>query len=221
MIRMSRIFLWCSAALAMALLSPAHAYERGDWLVRAQVAGTHADRGGDGFTTGVLNDAQFDYSEQWRLGVQLDYTLLDGLLLGVSAPLEGFRHHLFVDDGAVSQRIMDVDVLPVTVAASWYLPKWGSLRARLIGAWQYGYVSNDRYRARSLPGISSASLDNSSGPGIGLGIEWDRDSNWSWDLAVTQFALTQEATFVTAAGEVSMDVDPQILNWSLGLTRRF
>lgn len=220
MIRMLRIFLRCSA-LAVVLLSPVHAYERGDWLVRGQIAGTHADRGGDGFTTATLNDAQFDYSEQWRLALQVDYTLLDGLLLGVSAPLEAYRHHLFVDDGMVSRRIMDVEILPVTVSASWYLPKWRSLRARLVGAWQYGYVSNDRYRVGSVPGISSASLDNASGPGIGLGIEWDRDSNWSWDLVVTQFALTQKATVVTTTGETDMDVDPQMLNWSLGLTRRF
>ena len=220
MIRMPQIFLWCSA-LAMALLSPAHAYERGDWLVRAQIAGTHTEPGGDALTTTGLNNAQFDYSEQWRLAVQVDYMLLDGLSLGVSAPLEAFRHRLFIDDGDASQRMMDVEVLPLTVSAAWYLPKWRSLRARLIGAWQYGDVSNDRYRSGSVPGISDASLDNYSGPGIGLGIEWDRDSHWSWDFAITQFALSQQVNIVTVGGTTSLDVDPQILNWSLGLTRRF
>jgi outer membrane protein W len=220
MIRMSRIFLFCSA-FAVVLLSPVHAYERGDWLVRGQVAGTHADRGGDGLTTATLNDARFDYSEQWRLALQVDYMLLDGLSLGASAPLEAYRHHLFIDDGTASQRVMDVEALPLTISAAWYLPKWRSLRARLIGAWQYGYVSNDRFRSGSVPGINDASLENYSGPGIGLGIEWDRNSHWSWDFSVTQFALTQEMKIITAAGETSLDVDPQMLNWSLGLTRRF
>lgn len=220
MIRMPRIFLWC-CTLATVLLSPAHAYERGDWLVRAQVAGTHTGPGGDGLTTTGLNNAQFDYSEQWRLALQVDYMLRDGLSLGVSVPLEAFRYRLFIDDGDASRRMMDVEVLPLTVSAAWYLPKWRSLRARLIGAWQYGFVSNDRYRGSSVPGISDASLEDYSGPGIGLGIEWDRDSNWSWDVAITRFALSQEMDTVTVGGDASLDVDPRMLNWSLGLTRRF
>ena len=220
MIRMSRIIVWCSALVAM-LLSPAHAYERGDWMVRAQIAGTYAGPGGDGLTTTGLDNARFDYSEQWRLAVQVDYMLLDGISVGVSAPLEAFRHRLFLDDGDASQRMMDFEVMPLTLSAAWYLPKWRSLRARLIGAWQYGYVSNDRYRSASVPGISDASLENYNGPGVGIGIEWDRDSHWSWDVTVTQFALSQKVNVVTVSGETSLNVDPQMLSWSLGLTRRF
>lgn len=220
MIRMSRIFLWCSA-LALVLLSPAYAYERGDWLVRGQVAGTYSEPGGDGLPSPGLRDARFDYSEQWRLAIQLDYMLFDSVSLGLGLPLEGYRHHIFVDDGTASRRVMDAQMFPLTVSVSWYLPKWHSLRARLVGAWQHALASDDDYRRAALQGVGNAELGDARGAGFGLGIEWDRDSNWSWDLAVTRFALSQTLTTYSPAGEIDVDIDPQMLNWSLGLTRRF
>lgn len=210
------------SVLGLVLCAPVVAQERGDWYWGVNIAGIHSEPAGDGVSSAELVNGQANYSESWRLGVQLRYFPLDNLALGISAPvLEPHRHSLFLDTGDGSVRAMNVEVAPITVSAAWYLPKWRSLRTRLIGAWQHADVSRDRYRPGSVSGVDDMSLDDYQGLGVGVGVEWDLDSFWSWDVSVVQFAFDQDLTLTTADGEQIVRTDPNIFNWSLGLSRRF
>ena len=208
------------AAIGIGLSSFSIAYERGDWIWRVGLATMKPETAGEEFTA-VAPGTQVDYTDEMRLAMQFDYMLTDSLALGVGMPLRPYSESLFLNDGTRASRVGTADILPVTVSAAWYLPKVGHWRTYLAAAWQYNHVLTDNSGGAGWPGVGNIEVDDASGVGGGLGLEYDRDGKWSWNVSVMKFSMKQSVKIYGGSQSETIDSAPDPMVMSFGMAKRF
>lgn len=218
-----RLTVFCArlaAILALGFSVSVQAYERGDWIWRASLLQQQPEVSGDMLSDGYIG-AQYQFGTEIMPALQLDYFVFDSLSLGIAAPVQRLDQRVFVDGDAGSRRIGKVEMLPITFSLNWYMGKFSNLRPYLIGAWQYSWVRFESTREGALPGLERMSVDDGSGLGAGLGLEWDRSGNWSWNFSAVQFVQHQDVTLTVNGNKDTVDASPHVLTLNFGIARRF
>ncbi len=215
---------------ALALMSfNALAVEKGDWLlhVRAINIAPNDDSSlvrvdGAGVAgTGVNVD------DNMSLDISLGYMMTDNWAVELLADLSS-KHSvssvglggLGVPDGT---DVVDTNVLPPTVFLQYQFNPKGKVRPYLGVGVNYTLFFNDELTgaAQSVLGASNLDIDSSFGAAAQFGIDWELKNDWSFNVDVKYIQIDTEATFDTAIGRASVDVDINPTVFGIGFGKTF
>ncbi|MGJ8662352.1 MAG: OmpW/AlkL family protein [Marinicella sp.] len=202
------------------------ALEQGDWLlhVRAINVAPNDDSSlisvdGTGVAgTGVTVDTGPS------LDVSLGYMVTDRWAVEVLADLSS--KHSVAANGLASlgvpngTHVVDTNVLPPTVFMQYQFNPKGKVRPYAGVGLNYTLFFNDELTgaAQSVLGASNLDIDSSFGLAAQFGIDWQLENNWSFNVDLKYIQIDTEATFDTAIGRASVDIDinPTVIGIGLG-----
>ncbi|WP_223786829.1 OmpW/AlkL family protein [Marinicella meishanensis] len=215
---------------ALALMSlNTFAVEQGDWLLHLRVinVGPNDDSSvirvdGTGVAgTGVRVD------EGQSLDISLGYMFTDKWAVELLADLSS-KHDvsayglssLGVPDGT---DVVEVNTLPPTLFLQYQFNPTGDIRPYAGVGLNFTTFLNDELTpaAKEVLGASNLSLDNSVGLAAQFGIDWALQNNWSFNIDVKYANIETEATFDTAIGRASVDVDINPIVFGIGFGKTF
>ncbi|MCX7553141.1 outer membrane beta-barrel protein [Marinicella sp. S1101] len=220
--------LLTTSALALMSLN-AMALEKGDWNLhlRAINIAPNDDSSlirvdGEGVAgTGVrVSDAP-------SLDISLGYMITDNWAVEVLADLSS-KHEvsafglggLNVPDGT---DVVEVNTLPPTVFLQYQFNPKGNVRPYAGLGVNFTTFLNDSLTpaAKEVLGASNLSTDNSWGLAAQFGIDWPLKNNWTFNVDVKYIDINTEATFDTAIGRASVDVDINPTVFGIGFGKTF
>lgn len=215
-------------------ITPAFAYEKGDWIIRAGLASVQPN---DDSTPLTLNgtelsqlglglprtEASVESNEQ--LGITLTHMLSQnwGIGLLVATP---FSHDVNAD--ALGVKAAEVKHLPPTLTAQYYFNGGNSSFQPFIGAGINYTVffdeESDSQLNTALAGLGATGnadvdLDSSVGLALEAGFDYRLDDNWLLNLSVWYTDIETTANFETPGlGTIStdVDIDPWVILGSFG-----
>ena len=116
--------------------------------------------------------------------------------------------------------VVATNVLPPTVFLQYHFNPKGKVRPYAGVGLNYTLFFNDELSgaAQTVLGASNLDIDSSLGAAAQLGIDWALKNNWTFNVDVKYIQIDTEATFDTAIGRASVDVDinPTVLGIGFG-----
>ncbi len=217
--------LFTTSALALMSLN-AMAVEKGDWLLhlRAINVGPNDDSSvirvdGAGVAgTGVRVD------DGHSLDISLGYMFTDKWAVELLADLSS-KHSVsafgLTDLGVPNGTdVVEVNTLPPTLFLQYQFNPKGKVRPYAGFGLNFTTFLNDELTpaAQDVLGARNLSLDNSFGLAAQFGIDWALKNDWSFNVDIKYANIDTEATFDTAIGRASVDVDinPTVIGVGFG-----
>jgi outer membrane protein len=217
-------------AATLALMSVnALAVEKGDWLlhIRAINVAPNDDSSLIRVDGAALAGTGVSVNDNPSLDISLGYMFTDNwaveLLADLSSPHTVSAQGLAgvgVPDGT---DVVDTNVLPPTVFLQYQFNPKGKVRPYMGVGLNYTLFFNDDLTnaAQTVLGASNLDLDSSVGAAAQFGIDWEMQNNWSFNVDVKYIQIDTEATFDTALGRASVDVDINPTVFGIGFGKTF
>ena len=225
---MKKSNLLTTAAIAFALSLGAStsslAAEKGDWLLHLRAINISPNDdsntlrvGGNnlaGTSVSVDSGASLDISVSYFMTDHWTVSLLANLSSEHDVSVRGLPAELNVPNGT---KVLDANVLPPTLFFQYHFTPQANIRPYAGVGLNYTLFFNDDLSpaARSALGASNLDLDSSFGLAGQLGIDFAMQNNWSFNIDVKYIDIDTRATFNTALGPLSVDVD--INPWVFGI----
>ena len=215
---------------ALALLSfNALAVEQGDWMLHLRAINVAPNDDSsmirvDG--TGVAGTG-VNVDDNMSLDISLGYMFTDNWAVELLADLSS-KHSvssqglagLGVPNGT---DVVDTNVLPPTLFLQYQFNPKGKVRPYAGVGLNYTLFFNDELTgpAQAVLGASNLDIDSSVGVAAQLGIDWELKNNWSFNIDVKYIQIDTEATFDTAIGRASVDIDINPTVFGIGFGKTF
>ena len=215
---------------ALALLSfNALAVEQGDWMLHLRAINVAPNDDSsmirvDG--TGVAGTG-VNVDDNMSLDISLGYMFTDNWAVELLADLSS-KHSvssqglagLGVPNGT---DVVDTNVLPPTLFLQYQFNPKGKVRPYAGVGLNYTLFFNDELTgpAQAVLGASNLDIDSSVGVAAQFGIDWELKNNWSFNIDVKYIQIDTEATFDTAIGRASVDVDINPTVFGIGFGKTF
>ena len=207
----------------------AMAVEQGDWMLhlRAINVAPNDDSSlirvdGDGVAGTEVN-----VDDNMTLDISLGYMVTDNWAVELLADLSS-KHSvssqglegLGVPNGT---DVVDTNVLPPTLFLQYQFNPKGKVRPYAGVGLNYTLFFNDELTgaAQSVLGASNLDIDSSFGAAAQFGIDWELKNNWSFNIDVKYIQIDTEATFDTAIGRASVDIDINPTVFGIGFGKTF
>lgn len=213
---------------AMALVGgQALAIEQGDWLLHLRAINISPNDdsslihvGGNGVAkTGVAVD------DAYSLDISLAYMLTDNWAIELLADLSS--EHTVSANGleeaanvASGTDVIETNVLPPTVFLQYQFAPKGKIRPYVGVGLNYTMYFSDDFTpaAKTALGASNLDIDSSFGWAAQVGIDWELGNDWFFSVDAKYINIETTATFNTALGGASVDVDinPTVIGVGFG-----
>ncbi len=205
------------------------AVEQGDWLlhVRAINVAPNDDsslirvEGAGVAGTGVSVDSGP------TLDISLGYMFTDNWAVELLADLSS-KHSVSANGLAGlgvpnGTDVVDTNVLPPTLFLQYQFNPKGKVRPYAGLGLNYSLFFNDELTnaAQTVLGASNLDIDSSVGVAAQFGIDWELKNNWSFNIDVKYIQIDTEATFDTAIGQASVDIDINPTVFGIGFGKTF
>ena len=228
--RFSFVVLGLLMMMVAGLSSTAMAVEQGDWLLHVRAINIDPDD-----SSGALNVAGTSLAgtgvgvdDSATLDISLGYMFTDNWAVELLADLSsshdvsvfGLPAALNVPDGT---KVIDARVLPPTLFLQYQFNPKASIRPYAGIGLNYTLFFDDDLTtgAQAALGAANLDLDESFGLAGQLGVDFELNNNWSFSLDVKYIKIDTQATFDTALGPVSVDVDIDPLVLGIGFGKTF
>ena len=210
--------------------SSALAVEKGDWLLHVRAINVSpndsssvlnvggADLTGTGVT--VDNNPSLDLSLGYMFTDNFSLELLADLSSKHSASVFGLPSALNVPDGT---EVVETNVLPPTLFAQYHFNPKGKVRPYAGLGLNYTLFFNDDLTPAAALALGANNLDIDSSFGLAgqFGIDFEMKNNWSFNVDIKYIQIDTEATFDSALGPVSVDIDINPLVLGIGFGKTF
>ncbi len=195
------IKLLALAGAALLAATPALAFEKGDWLVRA---------GGSNVDPDSNNHPVVEVGDGTSVTFNLSYFLTDGFSVELLAALP-FSHDIYLAGGG--GKVGETSHLPPTVSLQYHFNSGGTFRP-YVGV---GYNWTTFFSESTQGAIDDVQLDlkNSYGFGYELGLDFMLDENWLLNLDVRWIDIETEA-FLDGVSIGDVAIDPTVYGVHLG-----
>lgn len=194
----------------------AMSYEQGDWIVRVGVTSVQPDESSSTISTtatGALPDTAVGVDGDTQIGLNIAYMWSDhiGIELLASTP---FEHDIKAKGldlyGFNTTDLGSAKHLPPTLSAQYYFMEAQSPVRPYVGvginytAFFSESLSSDAKTELAANGLD---LDDSIGLSAQIGIDWSINKKWLINASIWHMDIDTTATFDSALGQVSVDVD--------------
>ncbi|WP_175653500.1 OmpW/AlkL family protein [Pseudomonas sp. Marseille-P9899] len=219
-----------ASLVALALVAPAaHAYQAGDFILRAGAITTapNEDSGELKFDGAKASGTKATLTSDTQLGLAFAYMLTDhfGLELLAATP---FQHEVGVKGlGGLDGKIADIKQLPPTLSLQYY-PMEASSKFQPyagIGVNYTLFFDEDLTSERKAQGFSNMKLKNSVGLAGQLGMDYLINDHLIVNAAVWYVDINTEATIdgpsALSIGKTKVDVEVDPWVYMVGLGYKF
>jgi len=209
-----------SVAISAALLSaisPALAFEQGDWLVRAGMTNVAPDDSSSNVNVGGVDlGVGVNVDDNTQLGLNFVYFYSQQLAIEVLAATP-FSHDIGLNTvGALG----NTKHLPPTLSANYYFADPSAKFQPYVGAGvNYTIFFDEEFTsANTSAGFSDLDLDSSLGLAAQVGFDYMLDDKWLVNASVRWIDIDTEASFDLngSAGSVDVSIDPFIYSITAG-----
>jgi outer membrane protein len=216
-----------SILLALALPSAAFSHEAGDFILRIGAANVAPDESSSlvsTVNTGALASTGVGVGDNTQLGLNFVYMITDNIGAEVLAATP-FEHDLSASGldlyGFATRSLGSTDHLPPTLTFNYFLGSANSAIRPYLGVGVNYTTFFDKSlsnQARTELGASSLDLDDSYGLAYRAGIDWHLGENWMLNASLWKIDISTDASFNSALGKVTadVDIDPMVYMISLG-----
>jgi outer membrane protein len=216
-----------AGTVILTLGSPALAHEAGDFILRLGTATVEPDESSSVVTTaatGALAATAVGVGNNTQLGINFVYMYTDSIAVEVLAATP-FQHDLSVSGlsqyGFATTDLGDTKHLPPTVSALYYFGTSQSSVRPYIGAgvnYTTFFSESLSSQARTELAASSLDIDDSFGLSFRAGLDFQLNDKWLINASVWNIDIDADASFNSALGKVTADVeiDPWVYMVSLG-----
>ncbi len=211
-------------ALTTSVAFNAHAYEPGDFIIRAgittvapndstsgiEVAGTNT-----GITLAVDNNTQLGVNFAYFINQHINIELL------AATPFSHDVSFTTPDPLGTGNQLASVKHLPPTLSANYYFNEPSSLWQFYVGAGvNYTlFFDESLTSANEAASLSDLKLANSFGLSAQAGLDYQIDKTWHVNASLRYIDIATDASFKVGnvSGKVaSIDIDPWVYTLSLG-----
>lgn len=215
---------------AMGVSSSAMAVEKGDWLLHLRAITIDPDDSSGNLKVdgAAISGSGVTVDDSSTLDISLGYMVTDNIAIELLADLStkhdvsvfGLPGALGVADGT---KVVESRVLPPTLFVQYQFSPKSNIRPYAGLGLNYTLFFNENLTsaAKSALGASNLDLDSSVGLAAQAGLDYDLGSNWSFNVDLKYIQIDTEATFDTALGPVSVDVDINPWVFGVGIGRTF
>jgi outer membrane protein len=205
------------AGTLLSTISPAFAYERGDWVVRVGMTNVAPDDSSNNVNVGGADlGVGVNVDSNTQLGLNFVYFYSPQLAIEVLAATP-FSHDIGLNTvgplGSTKQ-------LPPTVSANYYFLEPSAKFQPYVGAGiNYTLFFDEKFTdANTSAGFSKLDLDNSFGLAAQLGFDYMLDDKWLVNASVRWMDIDTEASFELngSAGSVDVSIDPIVYSITAG-----
>lgn len=209
-----------SVAISTALLSaisPALAFEQGDWVVRAGMTNVAPDDSSSNVNVGGVDlGVGVNVDGNTQLGLNFVYFYSQQLAIEVLAATP-FSHDIGLNTvGALG----NTKHLPPTLSANYYFADPSAKFQPYVGAGvNYTIFFDEEFTsANTSVGFSDLDLDSSLGLAAQVGFDYMLDDKWLVNASVRWIDIDTEASFDLngSAGSVDVSIDPFIYSITAG-----
>ena len=209
-----------SVAISTALLSaisPALAFEQGDWVVRAGMTNVAPDDSSSNVNVGGVDlGVGVNVDGNTQLGLNFVYFYSQQLAIEVLAATP-FSHDIGLNTvGALG----NTKHLPPTLSANYYFADPSAKFQPYVGAGvNYTIFFDEEFTsANTSAGFSDLDLDSSLGLAAQVGFDYMLDDKWLVNASVRWIDIDTEASFDLngSAGSVDVSIDPFIYSITAG-----
>ena len=209
-----------SVAISTALLSaisPALAFEQGDWVVRAGMTNVAPDDSSSNVNVGGVDlGVGVNVDDNTQLGLNFVYFYSQQLAIEVLAATP-FSHDIGLNTvGALG----NTKHLPPTLSANYYFADPSAKFQPYVGAGvNYTIFFDEEFTsANTSAGFSDLDLDSSLGLAAQVGFDYMLDDKWLVNASVRWIDIDTEASFDLngSAGSVDVSIDPFIYSITAG-----
>lgn len=222
-------FKTINAALLLALSLPtaALAHEAGDFILRVGAATVEPEESSSLISTvntGALPDTAAGVGTNTQVGLNLVYMITDNIGAEVLAATP-FEHDITAAGleqyGFATRNLGSTDHLPPTLTFNYFLGNADSAIRPYLGVGVNYTTFFDKSlssQARTELGANSLDLDDSFGLAYRAGVDWHIGGNWMLNASLWKINIETDASFNSALGEVTadVDIDPIVYMISLG-----
>lgn len=222
-------FKTVNTALFLALTFPAVAlsHEAGDFILRVGAVSVAPDESSSLISTvntGALASTKAGVGDSTQVGLNFVYMLTDNIGAEVLAATP-FEHDLTAAGldqyGFATRSLGTTDQLPPTLTFNYFLGDSSSTIRPYVGLGVNYTTFFDKSlssQARTELGASSLDLDDSYGLAYRAGIDWSLTDNWMLNASMWKIDIDTDASFNSALGKVTadVDIDPWVYMISLG-----
>lgn len=222
-------FKTVNAALLLALTFPAVAlsHEAGDFILRVGAVTVAPDESSSLISTvntGALAGTKVGVGDSTQLGLNFVYMLTDNIGAEVLAATP-FEHDLTAvgldQYGFATRNLGTSDQLPPTLTFNYFLGDANSTIRPYVGLGVNYTTFFDKSlssQARNELGANGLDIDDSFGIAYRAGVDWSLDDNWMLNASLWKIDIDTDASFNSALGKVTadVDIDPWVYMISLG-----
>lgn len=205
------------AGTLLSTISPAFAYERGDWVVRVGMTNVAPDDSSNNVYVGGADlGVGVNVDSNTQLGLNFVYFYSPQLAIEVLAATP-FSHDIGLDTvGALG----NTKHLPPTVSANYYFADPSAKFQPYVGAGiNYTLFFDEEFTSvNANAGFSDLELDNSLGLAAQVGFDYMLDDKWLINASVRWMDIDTEATFNLngSPGSVDVSIDPLVYSITAG-----
>ncbi len=222
-------FKTVNTAFFLALTFPAVAlsHEAGDFILRVGAVSVAPDESSSLISTvntGALAATKAGVGDSTQVGLNFVYMLTDNIGAEVLAATP-FEHDLTAAGldqyGFATRNLGTTDQLPPTLTFNYFLGNSGSAIRPYVGLgvnYTTFFEKSLSSQARNELGASSLDLDDSYGLAYRAGVDWNLTENWMLNASMWKIDIDTDASFNSALGKVTadVDIDPWVYMISLG-----
>ena len=200
----------------LAFSSASYSHSKGDWLVRVGTATVEPDDSSTTISTqatGALAGTEAGVNSDTQLGLNIVYMLSDniGLELLAASP---FKHDISekgLDQyGFDTKNLGSTKHLPPTFSVQYYFCESSSVLRPYVGLginYTVFFDESSSSQAESVLGASDLELDDSIGLAAQAGVDWQINKEWFVNVSVWRMDIDTDASFSSALGEVTVEVE--------------
>lgn len=217
------------AAICLALTIPGttFAHEAGDFILRVGAVTVAPDESSSLISTvntGALTGTKLGVGDSTQVGLNFVYMLTDNIGAEVLAatPFEHDLTAIGLDQyGFATRSLGTTDQLPPTITFNYFLGNANSSIRPYVGL-GFNYTTffdkSLSSQARNELAANSLDLDDSFGLAYRAGVDWSLGDNWMLNASLWNIDIDTDASFNSALGKVTGDVeiDPWVYMISLG-----
>lgn len=222
-------FKTINTAIFLALSFPpvALSHEAGDFILRVGAVSVAPDESSSlisTFDTGALAGTKVGLGNNTQVGLNFVYMITDNIGAEVLAatPFEHDLAAIGLDQyGFATRNLGTTNHLPPTLTFNYFLGDANSTIRPYIGLGVNYTTFFDKSLSRQAQnelGARSLDLDDSFGLAYHAGIDWSLGDNWMLNASIWKIDIDTDASFNSALGKVTanVDIDPWVTMISLG-----
>ena len=205
-----------AAILGTTAALPAMAYQAGDMVLRAGLAGVLPT--GDGSLAPALPTGGVEADDGYSLGITFTYMATDNIGVGILGAWP-FSHDVEGTGAIAGAKVAEVEHLPPTVTLQYHFDTASKLHPYVGAGINYtNFIEVDENPAVLLG--DSLDLDDSWGFALEAGVDYELQNDWSVGAAVWWIDIDTDATITGAAtglaGTYDVEIDPWVFMLSVG-----